>query len=205
MFQRAITTIVLSLLMLFALTSPASAIGSQSVTMTVGETKTFYLPSSVTSLKLRSCVFYAASPAYADVKSYSMYSVTIVAKKPTPSAPVVVRCDYKYTVSSGNFNYGASGGYDFLVTVVGKNPTRITLPETETLYVGESLTLKPTIEPADAYTELTWSSSAYSTINVDLPGRYCRHIWIKARPINCLVSCICRADGSRQCLRITNC
>lgn len=147
------------------------ASGSKSVTMTVGETQTFYLPSSITSLRLKSCYFYAASPAYADVKSYTSYSVTIVAKKPTPGAAVVVRCDYTYYAGYSGYTYGGSGYYDYLVTVVGKDPTSITLPEEKTVYVGEGEYLKPTITPSDAYAELTWFSSVYSTINVDKDGR----------------------------------
>lgn len=163
--------LVVAAVLLFGLSARLEASGSKSVTMTVGETQTFYLPSSVTSLRLKSCYFYAASPAYADVKSYTSYSVTIVAKKPTPGAAVVVRCDYTYYAGYSGYTYGGSGYYDYLVTVVGKEPTSISLPAEKTVYVGEGEYLTPTITPSDAYTELTWSSSAYSTINVDQSGR----------------------------------
>lgn len=171
MSRISFTQILFAVVLLFGVSIPLVASGSKSVTMTVGETQTFYLPSSITSLRLKSCYFYAASPAYADVKSYTSYSVTIVAKKPTPGAAVVVRCDYTYYAGYSGYTYGGSGYYDYLVTVVGKNPTSISLPAEKTVYVGVGEYLTPTITPSDAYTELTWSSSVYSTINVDQNGR----------------------------------
>lgn len=171
MSRISITQILIAAILLFGVSVRMEASGSKSVTMTVGETQTFYLPSSITSLRLKSCYFYAASPAYADVKSYTSYSVTIVAKKPTPGAAVVVRCDYTYYAGYSGYTYGGSGYYDFLVTVVGKDPTSISLPAEKTVYVGVGEYLTPTITPSDAYTELTWSSSVYSTINVDQNGR----------------------------------
>lgn len=171
MSRISITQILVAAILLFGLSVRMEASGSKSVTMTVGETQTFYLPSSITSLRLKSCYFYAASPAYADVKPYTSYSVTIVAKKPTPGAAVVVRCDYTYYAGYSGYTYGGSGYYDFLVTVVGKDPTSISLPAEKTVYVGVGEYLTPTIMPSDAYTELTWSSSVYSTINVDQNGR----------------------------------
>lgn len=171
MSRISFTQILVAAALLFGVSARLEASGSKSVTMTVGETQTFYLPSSITSLRLKSCYFYAASPAYADVKSYTSYSVTIVAKKPTPGAAVVVRCDYTYYAGYSGYTYGGSGYYDYLVTVVGKDPTSITLPEEKTVYVGEGEYLKPTITPSDAYAELTWSSSVYSTVNVDKDGR----------------------------------
>lgn len=171
MSRISFTQILVAAVLLFGVSARLEAGGSKSVTMTVGETQTFYLPSSITSLRLKSCYFYAASPAYADVKSYTSYSVTIVAKKPTPGAAVVVRCDYTYYAGYSGYTYGGSGYYDYLITVVGKDPTSITLPQEKTVYVGEGEYLKPTITPSDAYVELTWSSSVYSTINVDKDGR----------------------------------
>jgi len=139
----------------------------QNVTMTVGETKTLYLPSSVTSKYLKSCQFYAASPAYADIKSHSAYSVTVVAKK-AYSAAVIIRCDYTYYVlRNGKYVYGGIGAYDFRITVKDIPVTSITLPETETIEVGTSKTLTPTVYPSNATSELTWWSSSYSTINID--------------------------------------
>lgn len=171
MFRTVIIEIMLATLLLFGVSARLEASGSKSVTMTVGETQTFNLPSSITSLRLKSCSFYAVSPTYADVKSYTSYSVTIVAKKPTPGAAVVVRCDYTYYAGNSGYIYGGSGSYDYLVTVVGKDPTSISLPETKTVYVGVGQYLTPTLTPSDAYVELTWSSSVYSTINVDQKGR----------------------------------
>lgn len=89
----------------------------ENVTMTVGETRTLYLPSSITSLVLHSSTFYSAGNSYVTVVSYMPYSVTVKALKATPSAPIVVRCDYYYF--SGSLLY--SGAHDFLVTVNDNN------------------------------------------------------------------------------------
>ena len=171
MSRPDIKKILLAVSLLFGIL-PRLEAATKSVTMAVGETKTFSLPSSVTSLNLRSCYFYSTSLEYVAVKSYTTYSVTIEAKKPTTSiGSVIVRCDYKYLVSNGSYNYQATGYFDFVVTVVGKAPTAVSLPTTETIYVGESKVLNPTVYPSDAYVEYSWSSSAYSTINVDKNGK----------------------------------
>ncbi|MBQ9184629.1 MAG: hypothetical protein IJ151_02005 [Bacteroidales bacterium] len=115
--KRTIFIYIIVAAVILAVSSlPAKAIGSQSVTLKVGETKTLYLPSSVTALRLKSCNFYTTSPAYVDIKSFTEFSVTIIAKKPTSSTPVIIRCDYTYYVTNGGYVYGASGGYDFKVT-----------------------------------------------------------------------------------------
>ncbi len=158
-------------LILFLLCSISAFAESQSVTMYVGDTKTLYLPSSVTSKYLKSCQFYACSPEYADIKSHMTYSVTVIAKKAL-STPVIIRCDYIYYVlRSGKYVYGGREYYDFKITVKDVPVTSITLPATETLEVGKSKTLTPTIYPSNASSTLTWSSSSYATINVDQNGK----------------------------------
>ena len=75
-------------------TIPAYAISYKEVTMSVGETQTFYLPSSVTSKDLKSVTFYSNGISYVQVTSYTNYSVTVKAIKAF-SSPIIVRCDYR--------------------------------------------------------------------------------------------------------------
>ena len=161
-------TIVLILLLLGCVSAFAS---SESVTMYVGDTKTLYLPASVTSKNIKSCYFVATSPSYADISSHTMFSVTVVAKKAI-STPVIIRCDYTYYVlRNGKYVYGGTGFHDFNITVKNVPVSYISLPETKTLEVGEAMTLKPTISPSNATPELTWSSSNYAIVSVDNNGR----------------------------------
>ena len=140
---------------------------SKSVTMKVGDVKTLHLPTSVTSKYLQSTRFYAASPEYADVKSSTLTSVTVVAKKAL-SAPVIIRCDYTYLVlRDGRYVYGGTSFFDFQVTVQDIPVTSISLPAEKTIYVGEREELDPNITPSNATSTLEWSSSAYSIINID--------------------------------------
>ncbi len=69
---------IIALMMIIAM--PAFA-ASKDVTMQVGETQTLYLPSSVTSLDLRSVTFYSNGISYVQVLSYNNYSVTVKAIK----------------------------------------------------------------------------------------------------------------------------
>ena len=161
-------TIVLIVLLLGCVSAFAS---SESVTMYVGDTQTLYLPSSVTSKNIKSCNFVATSPAYADITSHSLFSVTVVAKKAI-STPVIIRCDYTYYVlRNGKYVYGGTGFHDFKITVKAVPVRYISLPATKTLEVGKAMTLKPTISPSNATPELTWSSSNYSIVSVDNNGR----------------------------------
>lgn len=135
--------------------------------MKVGDVKTLHLPTSVTSKYLQSTRFYAVSPEYADVKSYTLTSVTVVANKAL-SAPVIIRCDYTYLVlRNGRYVYGGKSFFDFKVTVQDIPVTSISLPAEKTIYVGERETLDPSITPSNATSKLEWSSSVYSTINID--------------------------------------
>lgn len=135
--------------------------------MKVGDVKTLHLPTSVTSKYLQSTRFYAASPEYADVKSSTLTSVTVVAKKAL-SAPVIIRCDYTYLVlRDGRYVYGGTSFFDFQVTVQDIPVTSISLPSEKTIYVGEREELDPSITPSNATSTLEWSSSVYSIINID--------------------------------------
>ena len=135
-------------------------------TMSVGETKTFYLPSSVTSKDLKSVTFYSNGISYVQVTSYTNYSVTVKAIKAF-SSPIIVRCDYRYFVRSGSYTYETSGAYDYRITVVGSGgggsgiePTSIKFSSTvKAIEVGESVQLTPTVLPANAEYTLTWSIS----------------------------------------------
>lgn len=147
---------------------PSSALAQsyKEVTMSVGETQTFYLPSSVTSKDLKSVTFYSNGISYVQVTSYTNYSVTVKAIKAF-SSPIIVRCDYRYFVRSGSYTYETSGAYDYRITVVGSGgggsgiePTSIKFSSTvKAIEVGESVQLTPTVLPANAEYTLTWSIS----------------------------------------------
>ena len=154
------------------LTLPAFG-ASKDVTMQVGETQTLYLPSSVTSLNLKSVNFYSNGISYIQVSSHTNYSVTVKAIK-SFSAPVIVRCDYYYFVRNGNYTYETKGYYDFNITVVGENkvqPTSISFPSTvEAVEVGESRQLTPTIFPENAEYTLTWYINDTSVASISQTG-----------------------------------
>lgn len=147
-------------------TIPVYGQSYKEVTMSVGETKTFYLPSSVTSKDLKSVTFYSNGISYVQVTSYTNYSVTVKAIKAF-SSPIIVRCDYRYFVRSGSYTYETSGAYDYRISVVGSGdggsgiePTSIKFSSTvKAIEVGESVQLTPTVLPANAEYTLTWSIS----------------------------------------------
>ena len=92
---------------------------SESVNMRVGESRTLYLPYSVTSLRINGGGFYAASPEYVDIEYSSATYVRVIAKKAL-SSPVIVRYDYSYLVlRDGKYVYGGTGAHDFKITVSG--------------------------------------------------------------------------------------
>ena len=148
------------------MTIPVYGQSYKEVTMSVGETKTFYLPSSVTSKDLKFVTFYSNGISYVQVTSYTNYSVTVKAIKAF-SSPIIVRCDYRYFVRSGSYTYETSGAYDYRITVVGSGgggsgiePTSIKFSSTvKAIEVGESVQLTPTVLPANAEYTLTWSIS----------------------------------------------
>lgn len=142
--------------------------GSENVKMQVGETKTLYLPTSVTSKTLKSVNFYSASYKVVEVVSHTNYSVKVKALKAT-STPVIVRCDYYYYINNGGYTYQNGGAYDFKITVEGETkvkPTKITLPSNIVLEVGESRDIVPTVTPSNAEYTLTWSISDASIATI---------------------------------------
>jgi len=157
---------------------PVDAQSYKEVTMSVGETKTLYLPSSVTSKDLKSVAFYSNGISYVQVTSYTNYSVTVKAIKAF-SSPIIVRCDYYYFVRSGSFTYQAKGAYDYRITVVGSGggvgsgvePTSIRFPSSAVgISVGESRQLTPAVLPANAEYTLTWSINDKSVATISQSG-----------------------------------
>lgn len=173
--MKKINAIAWLITMLMTLvTSPAFATdwGSENVTMQVGETKTLYLPSSVTTKTLKSVTFYSASWNDVEVLSHTNYSVKVKALKAT-STPVIVRCDYYYYINNGGYTYQNGGAYDFKVTVEGETivkPTKITIPSTSSLTVGSSFYFVPTVTPANSTYTLTWQSSDNTIASVNQSG-----------------------------------
>lgn len=169
-FKKSARFFLITLMMV--LTLPAFA-ASKDVTMQVGETQTLYLPSSVTSLNLKSVNFYSTSISYVQVTSHTNYSVTVKAIKAF-SAPVIIRCDYRYFLRNGNYTYETSGYYDFNITVVGENkvqPTSISFPSSvAAVEVGESRQLTPTVLPANAEYTLTWYINDTSVASITQTG-----------------------------------
>lgn len=163
---RYLILLLMAIIISTIMTVPAYAISYKEVTMSVGETKIFYLPSSVTSKDLKSVTFYSNGISYVQVTSYTNYSVTVKAIK-TFSSPIIVRCDYRYFVRNGSYTYETSGAYDYRITVVGNGgggsgvePTSIKFSSTvKAIEVGESVHLTPTVLPANAEYTLTWSIS----------------------------------------------
>ena len=165
---NAFAWLITMMMTLVASTAVAADWGSEKVTMQVGESKTLYLPSSITSKTLKSVSFYSASYNYVKVVSHSNYSVKVTALKAT-STPVVVRCDYYYYIKNGGYTYLNGGAYDFNVVVEGETtvkPTKITIPSTVSVEVGESLDIETTVTPANAEYTLTWSISDNSIATV---------------------------------------
>ena len=70
-----------------------------------------------------------------------------------------------YAYVSGNIlEWAEYEGYD-------DSPVNITLPEMETVNVNSTIQLTPTLEPADAVTELTWTSDDDTIAKVTSTGK----------------------------------
>lgn len=165
---NAIAWVITMLMTLVASPAFATDWGSENVTMQVGETKTLYLPSSVTTKTLKSVTFSSRSWNDVEVLSHTNYSVRVKALKAT-STPVIVRCDYYYYINNGGYTYQNGGAYDFKVTVEGETtvkPTKITIPSVVSVEVGESKDIEATVTPANAEYTLTWSISDNSIATV---------------------------------------
>lgn len=124
-------TMLLAFLLLACLANAAS----KNVDIYVGETVTEYLPSTVISKSPYRTNFSAVSPTYADIKSHTSSSVTIIGKKAF-SSRVIIRCDYYYTNSNG---LSGRGFYDYNVLVKAV-PIRMNQSNVE-LKVGEGCNL----------------------------------------------------------------
>ena len=151
-------TMLITMVMAMVATPAWADWGSENVTMCVGETKTLYLPSSVTSKTLKSVTFYSASYQYVQVESYTNYSVTVKALKAI-STPVIVRCDYYYYINNGGYTFQASGAYDFNVTVVGETevkPDKVDVQSYLQVPVGGSKAVSVTVTPPNAVYTLSY-------------------------------------------------
>lgn len=173
-FQKCFLFYLLGLMLSFSFEAKA-AWTQESVTMSVGETKTLYLPSSVTSLNLKSVAFYSASIEYVEVLSYTNYSVRVKAKKAI-STPVIVRCDYYYYYNNNGYTYQYSGAHDFKITVTGSGgngggssgsgPTSLYVtPTTMTLKVGEEASITATQAGAIGGTYFTTDDSSIADVS----------------------------------------
>lgn len=196
---NAIAWLITMLMTLAASPAFAADWGSENVTMQIGETKTLYLPSSVTSKTLKSLNFYSASISYVEVVSQTSYSVKVRALKAT-STPVIVRCDYYYYINYGGYTYQNGGAYDFRIEIAGETkvkPTKITLPKTVSLDVGESKDVVATVTPANAEYTLTWSitDSSIATVyqNGMITGKSVGYADLKVKADNG-VSATCRVS-----------
>ena len=99
MRERLIARIMVFMMGLF--TTAYIYAADETVTMKVGETKTLYLPSSVTSKAPRADSWISTRPNEIQVMSYTTYSVTIKAVKPVPATTTcLVNCRYYYIVYS---------------------------------------------------------------------------------------------------------
>ena len=166
MKSTSITSFIFAILFMMAVLPAKAYWGSESLTMTVGETKTLYLPSPVINLAPTSVSFYSASYQIVRVDSYNNYSVKVTALQ-AYSSPVVVRCDFYYYQNG----FLSSGAYDYNITVKAVEPQSVSLPSSRSVYVGDFFTLVPTVTPANAQTTFTWSSSNSSIASVTQSGR----------------------------------
>ena len=113
-------------------------------------------------------VSYSAS---IDVSEYIGTTATIKVLAPIDVSCVIVRCEYEYIRYIGNFPRYFSAVEDFTIYVDPSDPTNITLQSSLTLNVGDFATLTPTLYPAGAETELSWSSSNSSVASVSASGK----------------------------------
>lgn len=139
----------------------------------VGETKTLYYPSSITSKALAgrpSC--WSTWNEAVSVTSYTYAYVTIKANAVTNSSYALIRVDYYYDQLFGNYMYRYTGFYDYRIYV---DPTALTgisiSPANLTLEVGETAKLTTKISPSNATNQnVTWSSSNKSVASISSEG-----------------------------------
>lgn len=108
---------------------------------------------------------------YIAVSEYIGTTATIKVLAPIGVSRVIVQCEYEYIQYIGNFPRYFSAVEDFTIYVDPSDPTDITLQSSLTLNVGDFATLTPTLYPAGAETELSWSSSNSSVASVSASGK----------------------------------
>lgn len=137
----------------------------------VGETLTLYLPSSVTNLALKGCIWTSSRPDDVEILSQSTFSCKIKANNTfTSNYPAIIHCEYYYYQNYGGYTYLRTGYVDYNIYVNEVLPTSISMRSSLSLDVGDGVTLTPTIYPTNAVTTLTWSSSDYSVVSVSSSG-----------------------------------
>ena len=90
---------------------------------------------------------------------------------PLGGSYAIVQCRYEYVVYNGNFPSYRTAAEDFNIYVEPSEPTGISLRNSLTLAVGESATLTPTVDPADAVTQLSWTTNNGTVASVSQNGR----------------------------------
>lgn len=166
--MRTRVKLFLTAFILFLAQNVAKAVSTEYVTMDVGETKTLYLPFTVTSKDLRSVNFVAVSPNYVDISYRSSFSVTVKASKAT-TTPVIIRCDYTYyELRNGTYVYGGTGFYDWAITVNEIKPVSINVyPTSVSMYPGDKQTMSVSVYPSNADQQCSWSTSDSRVAYVD--------------------------------------
>jgi len=106
-----------TMLMTFiAISASAIDSGSENQMMRVGETKTLYLPRDVTMKTMKLVNVCSTRTNCVEVVSRTNHSVTVRALKAI-YAPVIVHCDYSYSIENGNNKRQSVGTYEFKIIV----------------------------------------------------------------------------------------
>jgi len=155
------------IILFLCLFSPISAIAGGTYHMTVGETKVLEFS---TTKDIRTSNWVSNSTNIQITSSGQKYAFIKAVKSWTASSPLIVRCDYYYTVRSGSFSYTGIGAEDFRIYINPINPTNVSISSSKTLNIGGTVTLTPTLTPINAETEYTWSSSNTSIVTVSSAG-----------------------------------
>lgn len=147
----------------------------EAVFMEVGEEKTIYLPSSVTSKDIKESYWSNDSPTYVEILSKSDYSVKIKILKYT-STTCLVQYDYYWGASRNHGNYSIEINIkkpqdpdpdtDIKVTSISLDKTSLILP------LGKDETLTATVLPTNATNKtVSWTTSNSSVATVSSAGK----------------------------------
>lgn len=151
-----------SLFFIVFLLLPLRALGSGSIELKVGETRTLSLsnPPSV----LKGCIWTSSHPY--DVvfdPTPSSYSTSVRIKAVNPiqtSAPCIIHCEYKYLELdpfTGQYTYQRSGFEDWYVYVKASDPTSVEItPASCSAFVGERVRLEAKLYPNGTSSNLDW-------------------------------------------------